>query len=145
MPYSNILAAVDLGPTTSFILEKALDLANDAKVGISVIHVLEPLAITYGGDIPMDFSTIQDEIWEQTKEQLDEICEKLEISRQHRYLIIGRPESEILSKAKELGCDLIVLGSHAKWGIALLMGSTTDGVMHSAHCDVLAVKVDASV
>ena len=145
MPYTNILAAVDLGPTTSFILKKAVDLANDKKACISVIHVIEPLTLTYGGDIPMDFSAIQDEIREQAKEQLDEISEKLEIPSQYRYLIIGRPESEILSKAEELGCDLIVLGSHAKWGLALLMGSTTDGVMHSAQCDVLAVKVDIRV
>ena len=53
-----------------------------------------------------------------------------------------RPESEIPTQAKALGSDLIVLGSHARWGLALLLGSTTDGVMHGADCDVLAVKVD---
>jgi universal stress protein A len=41
-----------------------------------------------------------------------------------------------------VACDLIVVGSHARWGLALLLGSTTDGVMHGADCDVLAVKVD---
>ena len=51
-------------------------------------------------------------------------------------------ESEIPTQAKAVACDLIVVGTHAA-GLALLLGSTTDGVMHGAECDVLAVKVDA--
>ena len=48
----------------------------------------------------------------------------------------------IRSQATAVACDLIVVGTHARWGLALLLGSTTDGVMHGAECDVLAVKVD---
>ena len=90
----------------------------------------------------MDFSAIQDEIPEQAREQLDQLCGTLAVPTDHRHLITGRPESEIPTQAKTLGSDLIVLGSHARWGLALRLGSTTDGVMHGADCDVLAVKVD---
>ena len=90
----------------------------------------------------MDFSAIQDEILEQAREQLDQLCGTLAVPTDHRHLVTGRPESEIPTQAKALGSDLIVLGSHARWGLALLLGSTTDGVMHGADCDVLAVKVD---
>ena len=43
--------------------------------------------------------------------------------------------------AEELGTDLIVVGSHGRHGLALLMGSTANGVLHGANCDVLAVRV----
>jgi len=43
--------------------------------------------------------------------------------------------------ANQVGADLIVMGSHGKAGIRLLLGSTTQAVLHSAKCDVLAVKV----
>ena len=44
--------------------------------------------------------------------------------------------------AREIGADLIVLGSHGRWGLELLLGTTTDGVVSAADCDVLAVRVD---
>ena len=142
MPYKNILVAVDLGATTETIIRRAAALARQDDAKLHVLHVIEPLAITYGGDIPMDFSAIQDEILEQAREQLDQLCGTLAVATDHRHLVTGRPESEIPAQAKALGSDLIVLGSHARWGLALLLGSTTDGVMHGADCDVLAVKVD---
>ena len=91
----------------------------------------------------MDFSAIQEEIQGQAKEQLDRLCQSLDVLDSHRHLVTGRPEAEIPTQAKAIDCDLIVVGTHARWGLALLLGSTTDGVMHSAECDVLAVKVDA--
>ena len=142
MPYQNILVAVDLGATTETVIERAAALARDHHAQLHVLHVIEPLTITYGGDIPMDFSAIQEEILDQAKQQLNKLCENLGVAEANRLLVTGRPESEIPSQAKAINSDLIVVGTHARWGLALLLGSTTDGVMHSAECDVLAVKVD---
>ena len=142
MPYQNILVAVDLGATTETVIERAAALARDHHAKLHVLHVIEPLTITYGGDIPMDFSAIQEEILDQAKQQLNKLCENLGVAEANRHLVTGRPESEIPSQAKAINGDLIVVGTHARWGLALLLGSTTDGVMHSAECDVLAVKVD---
>jgi universal stress protein A len=142
MPYQNILVAVDLGATTETVIERAAALARDHHAHLHVLHVIEPLTITYGGDIPMDFSAIQEEILDQAKQQLNKLCENLGVAEANRHLVTGRPESEIPSQAKAINGDLIVVGTHARWGLALLLGSTTDGVMHSAECDVLAVKVD---
>jgi len=36
--------------------------------------------------------------------------------------------------------DLIVLGSQERQGPTSWLGSTTDGVMHRAACDVLTVR-----
>lgn len=143
MPYQNILVAVDLGATTETVIERAAALARDHHAQLHVLHVIEPLTITYGGDIPMDFSAIQEEILSQAKQQLNKLCENLGVAEANRHLVTGRPESEIPAQAKAINGDLIVVGTHARWGLALLLGSTTDGVMHSAECDVLAVKVDA--
>ena len=142
MPYENILVAVDLGTTTETVIQRATSLANQNNAQLHVLHVVEPLAITYGGDIPMDFSSIQEEIQGQAKEQLDKLCSALSVPESNRYLISGRPESEIPTHARAIDCNLIIVGTHARWGLALLLGSTTAGVMHGANCDVLAVKVD---
>jgi universal stress protein A len=43
--------------------------------------------------------------------------------------------------AEERKVDLIVVASHGLHGFRALLGSTTDGVLHTASCDVLAVRV----
>jgi universal stress protein A len=43
--------------------------------------------------------------------------------------------------AVERGADLIVIGSHGRHGLQLLLGSTANGVLHLSECDVLAVRV----
>ena len=63
------------------------------------------------------------------------------IQEHRRHLVFGRPESEIHRLANEQNADVIVVGSHGRHGIALLLGSTANGVLHGATCDVLAVRV----
>ena len=102
MPYQNILVAVDLGATTETVIQRAASLASQNNAQLHVLHVIEPLAITYGGDIPMDFSAIQEEIQGQAKEQLDKLCATFSVSESNRHLVTGRPESEIPTRRKSL-------------------------------------------
>jgi len=144
MAYKKILVAVDLGETSTGVLEKAHEIAQGQGAILHVLHAVEPLSITYGGDIPMDFSSIQNEIYDQARDQLDQFCTARDIPQSQRHLVVGRPEAEIAATAADLHVDLIVVGSHARFGLALLLGSTTDGVLHHADRDVLAVRVTPS-
>lgn len=139
--YKTLLMAVDLSDESSEVAERAGALAAANGATLHVIHVIEPLSFAYGGDIPMDFSGIQEEIHQQAKAQLASFAADLNIAEDHQHIVLGRPEVEIHSTAEELGADLIVVGSHGRYGLALLMGSTANGVLHGATCDVLAVRV----
>jgi universal stress protein A len=137
--YTRILVAVDLSEDTAQVARRAMAIANSAE--LHLIHVIEPLSFAYGGDIPMDFSGIQDEIQQQATQQLQRFAENNGIDATHQHIVLGRPEVEIHAKAEELGADLIVVGSHGRHGLGLLLGSTANGVLHGASCDVLAVRV----
>ncbi len=139
--YSNILVAVDLGEDSGHILRRARSVASGTSANLHLIHVIEPLSFAYGGDIPMDFSGIQDEIHQQASAQLQRFGAAQDLTEEQQHIVLGRPEVEIHAKAEELGADLIVVGSHGRYGLALLMGSTANGVLHGATCDVLAVRV----
>jgi len=89
----------------------------------------------------MDLSTIQEQIQETAKIHLAEFAKTLSIPEENQHLIFGRPETEIHAMANQIGADLIVVGSHGRHGLALLLGSTANGVLHGAPCDVLAVRV----
>ena len=139
--YSKILMAVDLSEDSDSVAERAQSIARNNSAELHIIHVIEPLSFAYGGDIPMDFSGIQDEIHEQAQQMLEKFGSKHGVGSDARHVVLGRPEVEIHSLAEELGADLIVVGSHGRYGLALLMGSTANGVLHGATCDVLAVRV----
>ena len=106
-----------------------------------MVPVIEPLSLAYGGDIPMDLSSVQEQIHEQAKSHLAEFANNLGVASDHQYLIFGRPESEIQRVAEATHADVIVVGSHGRHGLALLLGSTANGVLHGAKCDVIAVRV----
>ena len=139
--YTHILVAVDLTEESRALATKAALLQKAYSAKLSCVHVIEPLSLTYGGDVPMDLSTIQEQIQETAKNQLQEFAMELRIDTENQHLIFGRPQTEIDSLAHQIAADLIVVGSHGRHGIALLLGSTANGVLHGAPCDVLAVRV----
>ena len=139
--YSKILIAVDLSEDSDQVAQRARTLAGSNDTALHLIHVIEPLSFAYGGDIPMDFSGIQDEIHQQATQQLARFGEAHNIPEDQQHIVLGRPDVEIHTKADELEADLVVIGSHGRHGLALLLGSTANGVLHGAGCDVLAVRV----
>jgi universal stress protein A len=138
--YKTVLLASDLSNEAALVAAKAQRIIT-ADGSLHIVHVIEPLSFAYGGDIPMDFSNIQDEIQKQAESQMAELASQYGIDPDHQHIVMGRPENEIHSLAENLNADLIVVGSHGRHGIALLLGSTANGVLHGASCDVLAVRV----
>ena len=139
--YSTMLLAVDLSEESKTVAMRAVSLRDAYNAVLHIIHGIEPLRFAYGGDIPMDFSGIQEEIHQQAKAQLQQFGKQFAIPADRQHLVLGRPEVEIHSMAELLETDLVVVGSHGRHGLALLMGSTANGVLHGASCDVLAVRV----
>ncbi|MGO2131500.1 MAG: universal stress protein [Halomonas sp.] len=138
--YRHILVAVDLTKDSHSILERALQIADRNHARLSIMHTLEPLGFAYGGDIPMDLTSIQDQLDDHAKKRLADIANP-HVAPEDQHVVVGMPDTEIHRFADEQDVDLIVVGSHGRHGFALLLGSTSTGVLHGAKCDVLAVRV----
>ncbi|MWV13402.1 universal stress protein [Pseudomonas sp. R-28-1W-6] len=142
MSYQHILIAVDLTDECHPVVQRALDLAASNGAKAALVHIIEPMAMAFGGDVPMDLSLLQQQQFDQAKERLVSFAERYEqLGSAQRHLVYGQPRQEIHQLATELGCDLIVVGSHGRHGLALLLGSTANDVLHGAPCDVLAVRL----
>ncbi len=112
---------------------------QDAK--LSVVHTLEPLGFAYGGDIPMDLTSIQDQLDSHARTRLKELLDDIDIPEENQHVLVGMPDTETHRLANEKDIDLIVVGSNGRHGFQLLLGSVSTGVLHGAPCDVLAVRV----
>jgi universal stress protein A len=67
--------------------------------------------------------------------------EQLGVQTTHQFVVTGHTETEVHRTVKQENVDLVVVGSHGRHGLALLLGSTANGILHGATCDVLAVRV----
>lgn len=57
------------------------------------------------------------------------------------HLVHGAPQREIPRLARDLGADLVVMGTVARTGIAgLFIGNTAEGILDQLQCSVLAIK-----
>ena len=91
----------------------------------------------------MDLTTIQEQLYQHAREQLQSFCERLDYPVEQQLVITGHIESEIHRLSEEQSVDLVIVGSHGRHGLALLLGSTANGVLHGACCDVLAVRIQS--
>ena len=139
--YQHILIAVDLSDESSIVADRGVAIASQANAKLSVIHVIEPINFAYGGDIPMDLTAIQEQLDEHARGKLREIGTKYQIPEAQQFVIVGLPQHEIHRVAEDENVDLVVVGSHGRHGLSLLFGSTSNGVLQGANCDVLAVRV----
>jgi universal stress protein A len=76
--YQTIVLAVDLTEESIQVAQRALDLAGEQSQ-IHLVHVIEPLSLAYGGDVPMDMSSVQEQIQEQAKSHLSEFANQLSV------------------------------------------------------------------
>lgn len=139
--YKHVLVAIDLSDEADEVLTKAQIIAEKNDARLTMVHVVEPLSVAYGSDIPLDLTTLQDEITAQARERIARLAESIHLKKGDQHVVYGRPEREVHRIAEETNVDLIVVGSHGRHGLALILGSTSTSVLHGAHCDVLAVRV----
>ena len=147
MTYKNILVAVDTTDEAEDVFRVAREVAEKQSAKVSAVTVIRPMADFYSnlyssleGNPDTDFET---RAVERASEWLRELAKRFEIDANGVNVILGTPANEIRQLAEKIGADLIVLGTHGRHGLGLMLGSTANGVLHGAPCDVLAVKVRA--
>jgi universal stress protein A len=140
--YQHVLFATDFSPDGEVAGRKAAEIAALAGARLSLLHVVEYSAMQYAGEIPIPENIDLDQRRvDLARGQIAELAQRLGVAEAPTFVELGAPKHEIVRVAKELGVDLIVVGSHGRHGLQLLLGSTANGVLHLATCDVLAVRV----
>lgn len=140
--YQNILVAIDLSNESNKVIKRAKKLAGGDCSKLHLVHVVEPIAAAYPIDAyAINISKMQEEAMQIAKERLADIGKECTIAEPQQHIVVGSAGTEIRSMAKELGADLIVIGSHGRSGWKLLLGSTANKVLHGSECDILTVHV----
>ena len=137
--FSNILVPIDFSEDADRAVEACLELFGDKAESIKLLTVCESRGNRHTEMLPEI-----DEVMEQTvNDKIIAFAKNYEGRHKNlkAYIKNGQPASQILSVAKEMEVDLIVMGSQGRNSLArVLFGSTTYEVSRKAHCSVFVVR-----
>ena len=143
MAYNQIVVAVDGSKTAEAAFKKAVDIAllnENAK--LFIVHVIDTSSAKM---FDVLYQNMYDLMHEHARVLLDSyklMAEEAGIQKIETVAVKGSPKTIL---TKELGtivdADLIICG---KTGVSqiehILIGSTTEAIVHNAKCDVLIVN-----
>jgi nucleotide-binding universal stress UspA family protein len=137
--YKNILFATDLLKEHTSQAEKVANLAKQFHANLYLIHVIElPASIMVAQGL--GFTELATPSKEDATTVLSMLGEQLNLPQEQLFVELGSVKEQILKKAKDLNCQLIVLGSHSTSGITFSLGGTANSIVHHAKCDVLTLR-----
>jgi nucleotide-binding universal stress UspA family protein len=134
----HILVGYDHRRGADLALQKAVDLAGHYKSGLTLVHALEPIHFGASTDPKKEAACIDAAMLELSGVRARHLPE----SAHWRLLVqAGYPWDVITACAKQIECDLIVVGphDHTRWGHSFV-GSTAQRVVRLAPCAVLTIK-----
>ncbi len=144
--YQNILCAIDLSVHSRATAERAVELARQCGAALTFVHVVEYFPEDRSNQLvaPEDIDPI-------VYRRQEDLAALVQLANdvghpQSRHEVIfseGSARHVIVWYAKQHNVDLVVIGTHGMHGAADIMGATAYGVMHTAPCDVLAVRAHA--
>lgn len=133
-----ILHPTDFSVNARDAFESACSLARENHATLIVLHVMMPSVSPLEQPVPDPHqpAELQGSIaslpWPQPPDS--------QIRVDHR-VAEGDPAEEVLRLAERLQCDLIVMGTHGRSGLArVLTGSVAEEVLRKSSCPVLVVR-----
>jgi nucleotide-binding universal stress UspA family protein len=138
-----ILAPVDFSAGSDHSLEVALDLAERLGSTVHVLHVYQIPIYGFPDGAFLAGPEVATKLSEAAQKGLDGVVERASKRgpRVHGILRQGAAPEEIAATAKEIGADLIVIGTHGRKGIAhVLLGSVAERVVRTSPVPVLTIR-----
>ena len=137
MKYQHIVAAVDVYEKQQAALQRAVELAKSYQATLDVVHVAPQIVV----NIPYS-ADVQTNLEAEAKQRLDVLVAGIKLPGVKAHSVVGSAAREVVKVAQAVKADVIVVGSHGKHGVDLMLGSTANAIVHHAACDVLTVRID---
>ncbi|MDH5692732.1 MAG: universal stress protein [Gammaproteobacteria bacterium] len=139
--YKNLLVVVDLSSEAKLVLKKAMTMA-EKNAQVLLVHVVEPLITESPYELaPLVSLDVEQQLVKRGESFLQSLVADLDAKHVKSQVLLGSVKGEILNFAQSNSVDLIVVGTHGRHGLGILLGSTANAILHGTPCDVLAVRV----
>jgi nucleotide-binding universal stress UspA family protein len=140
MSPKRILVATDFSAGSDEALAGAIDLAKGTGATIELLYVLEPeleefpFGLNYCGDNAALVAHVDLELSHRA-----DLVAKAGLAC-HTRMIPGDAAAEVVKRARDIGADMIVVGTHGRRGVAhVVLGSVAEKVVQRSTCPVLTI------
>lgn len=134
-----ILCPVDFSAASLAAIPLAVQEAKLRAATLDLLHVWQP-GLEYAGEgppIPFSAELPKDEI----ESDLASLDVDLPTDRVRFHVTSGQPAKDIVDLARELDCELVVMGTHARRGLSRwIIGSVCEPVLRHCPCPVLVCR-----
>lgn len=141
--YEKILLATDLSAQAEQILARAHQLAEQIHSELHIAHVVEPMSVNYSDALVVDFSSVQNQVFQQAEERLKSMAKTKGIAPERCHTLTGRTEPILCECVEQIGADLLMLGGQPNTMMRTLFGSTGVGILRGIPCDLLYIRLEA--
>jgi nucleotide-binding universal stress UspA family protein len=143
--FNRILVPTDGSDITKKAVDKAIALAQAVNARLYTLSVKEPFPYSAISEMqptpPQEFFDAQERIADQRIKSVLAAAQQAGVSCKAITVEALHPWEAICEHAGSEGCDLIVMASHGRRGVAaLLLGSETQKVLTHATIPVLVVR-----
>ena len=141
--YKHLLLATDFSECSEAAAKRAAELASCFQAKLTLLHVAHyPEYLSDDWIAPGDVAP-SSHLSERAEKALADLATQLQLTDISWETVFSTSSTkrEIVDYARENNIDLIVVGTHGRHGLAALLGSVANGVLHGAPCDVLAVRM----
>ena len=140
-----ILVPTDGSDITAKAVTTAIGLARSVGAQLQTIGVKEPFPYSAISEMqptpPQEFFDAQERIAAARVKAVVDLCQQAGVPCQSQTVEALHPWEAIIEHAQRTGCDLIVMASHGRRGVAaLLLGSETQKVLTHSKVPVLVVR-----
>ncbi len=140
--YRHLILGLDLHPECDLtVLTKAIALATLFDTQLTVVHAIEHMNAYGIGQAYPSLINVEAELLAIAKEELAKVCTKVGIKSENQVVEVGSPKIVLFHQAAQKNADLIIVGSHGRHGLSLLLGSTANSVIHNSQCDVMTIRI----
>jgi universal stress protein A len=140
---TRILVPTDFSDCADSALTYALTLADRVGAAVCLVHAFDDpyeLHIHSEHYVPMP-AELRAGLIEDIRRQLKDRVAASGHSDVTTEVLTGPAAKAIVEGARARYCDLIVMGTHGRHGVAhVLLGSIAERVIRTAHCPVLVVR-----
>lgn len=143
--FQHILFATDGSPASEHAAQRAVDLARVHGARLTALYVVDPYPYLGIGEAnPMGFQAYMSAAMQHAATahgKVMELCEKAGVHFQPRLVEDAAAVTGIVQSAREVGADLVVVGSHGRTGVSrLMLGSVAAKVVAESPVPVLVVR-----
>ena len=147
--FKNILLATDGSPASENAAQLAVDLARAHGAKLTAIYVVDPYPyLGIGQANPMGFQAYMSAALQHAGDAHGKVmamCEKAGVEFQPRLVEDAAAAVGITQSARDLGADLVVVGSQGRTGVSrLMLGSVAAKVVAESPVPVLVARQSPS-